>query len=109
MTGNKSLLSDYVEEDGPVVMIGDNQEKVKGYGKIYGRDGVELKVAYIEGFSFNLISVAQLCNKGYEIEINQKKVLVTKKESTKKKKIWVKKGSYPPTVKMNEEKKKDQS
>ena len=60
MTENKSLLSDYVEEDIPVVMIGDNQEVVKGYGKIYRREGVELKVAYIEGFSFNLISCTTL-------------------------------------------------
>ena len=59
MTGNKALLSDFVEKAGPGVSYGDgNMGKTLGYGNInLGNVIIEI-VALISGLKHNLLSVS---------------------------------------------------
>ena len=68
MTGNKELLSDFKEKDGPEVIFGDNNAgKTKGYGTV-GNSSISVrKVAFVEGLKHNLLSISQLCDKGHQV------------------------------------------
>ena len=68
MTGNKALLSNYVEKEGPSVIFGDNGSgKTRGYGSA-GNGAISFsKVAYVEGLQHNLLSISQLCDKGHQV------------------------------------------
>ena len=68
MTGNQTLLSDFQENDGPRVMFGDSKTgKTKGIGTFKNKCITLSKVSYVEGLKFNLISISQLCDKGYDV------------------------------------------
>ena len=68
MTGNKKLLSDFKEKDGPEVIFGDNNSgKIKRYGTIGNGSITVKKVAYVEGLKHNLLSISQLCDKGHKV------------------------------------------
>lgn len=68
MTGNKDLLSDYIEKDGPEVIFGDNNSgKTRGYGTVGKGSLTVRKVAYVEGLKHNLLSISQLCDKGHQV------------------------------------------
>ncbi|KAJ9552796.1 hypothetical protein OSB04_016841 [Centaurea solstitialis] len=68
MTGNKSLLLNYVSEKGPSVTFGDDAKGItKGYGTLSNGIITFNKVAYVEGLMHNLLSISQLCDLGYKV------------------------------------------
>ena len=69
MIGFKSMLLEFEEKASPSVSYGDgNLEKILGYGKIkVGNDIIE-NVALVAGIKHNLISVSQICDRGYHIK-----------------------------------------
>ncbi|KAL8108479.1 hypothetical protein AgCh_024798 [Apium graveolens] len=63
MTGNKALLSDFVEKAGPGISYGDgNIGKTLGYGKINLRNVIIETVALISGLKHNLASIEESWN-----------------------------------------------
>ncbi|KAJ9538461.1 hypothetical protein OSB04_031194 [Centaurea solstitialis] len=68
MTGNKSLLLNYVFEKGPSVTFRDDAKGItKGYGALSNGIITFNKVAYVEGHMHNLLSISQLCDLGYRV------------------------------------------
>ncbi|KAL8121454.1 hypothetical protein AgCh_018256 [Apium graveolens] len=68
MTGYKSLLSEFEEKVGPSVSYGDgNLGKILGYGKIKVGNVIIENVALVAGLKHNLISVSQICDRGYHV------------------------------------------
>ncbi|KAJ9557332.1 hypothetical protein OSB04_011946 [Centaurea solstitialis] len=71
MTGNKSLLINYVSENGPSVTFGDNvRGTTKGYGTLTIGSTTINKVAYVEGLMHNILSISQLCVLGYKVKFD---------------------------------------
>ncbi|KAL8110197.1 hypothetical protein AgCh_026059 [Apium graveolens] len=69
MTRNKALLSDFVEKAGPGVSYGDgNIGKTLGYGNINLENVIIEKVALVSGLKHNLLSVSQICDRGYHVD-----------------------------------------
>ncbi|KAJ9546649.1 hypothetical protein OSB04_019192 [Centaurea solstitialis] len=71
MTGNKSFLINYVPEKGPSVTFSDNAKgTTKGYGTLTVESVTFNKVAYMEGLMHNLLSISQLCDIGYKVNLD---------------------------------------
>ncbi|KAJ9538897.1 hypothetical protein OSB04_031630 [Centaurea solstitialis] len=71
MTGDKSILSNYVCENGPSVTFGGNTRgTTKGYGTLNIGSLSFKKVAYVEGLMHNLLSISQLCDLGYKVNFD---------------------------------------
>ena len=69
MTGNKALLSDFMEKAGPGVSYGDgNIGKTLGYGKINLGNVIIETVAFVSGLKHNLLSISQICDRGYHVD-----------------------------------------
>ncbi|KAL8147581.1 hypothetical protein AgCh_005049 [Apium graveolens] len=69
MTVNKALLSDFVEKAGPGVSYGDdNMGKTMGYGNINLGNVIIETVALVSGLKHNLLSVSQICDRGYHVD-----------------------------------------
>ena len=68
MTGKKSLMSEFEKKVGPVVSFGDgNKGQTLEYGNIIIRNVIIEDVALVEGLKHNLLSVNQICDKGYNV------------------------------------------
>ncbi|XP_075521538.1 uncharacterized protein LOC142554748 [Primulina tabacum] len=68
MTGNKDLLSEIVNYKGPTITFGDNSKgKAVGKCKIIHGKVIIKHVLLIENLCYNLISIRQLCDKGYTV------------------------------------------
>ncbi|KAL8119001.1 hypothetical protein AgCh_016481 [Apium graveolens] len=75
MTGNKALLSDFVEKVSPEVSYGDgNMGKTLGYGNINLGNVIIETVALVSGLKHNLLSVSQICDRGYHVDFFEKTV-----------------------------------
>ncbi|GKC08167.1 retrovirus-related pol polyprotein from transposon TNT 1-94 [Tanacetum coccineum] len=73
MTGVKSYLHKYVEQLGLEVVFGDNSSCItEGYGSINCRDIIFIKVAFVNGLKYNLISISQLYDAKYIIQFDDK-------------------------------------
>ena len=73
MTGFKSLLVDFKKKYGPSVTYGDNGNGVtKRYGSIKCNSIVFKNVSYGKRLQYNLISINQLCDAGYDVLFNKK-------------------------------------
>lgn len=72
MTGNKSLLKNFVERFMGTVRFGNNHfAPILGYGNIE-RNGIVIKrVHYVEGLSHNLFSVGQFCDNNLQVLFRQ--------------------------------------
>ncbi|KAL8118663.1 hypothetical protein AgCh_016254 [Apium graveolens] len=69
MTGNKALLSDFVEKAGPEVSYGDgNMGKTLGYGNINLGNVIIETVALVSGLKHNLLSISQIYDRGYHVD-----------------------------------------
>ena len=69
MTGNKALLSDYEEKAGPKVSYGDgNIGRTMGYGNINLGSVIITNVALVPGLKHDLLSVSQICDRGYHVD-----------------------------------------
>ncbi|GJU10251.1 retrovirus-related pol polyprotein from transposon TNT 1-94 [Tanacetum coccineum] len=72
MTGVKSYLHKYVKQPGPKVVFGDNSSCItEGYGSINYGGVVFIKVAFVNGLKYNLISISQLCDAKYIVHFNE--------------------------------------
>ncbi|GJY02229.1 hypothetical protein Tco_0360381 [Tanacetum coccineum] len=68
MTGNRALLTNFVEKFLGTVRFGNNDFAViAGYGDVVIGSMTIKKVYYVEGLGHNLFSVRQFCDKGLEV------------------------------------------
>nr|GFB31839.1 putative ribonuclease H-like domain-containing protein [Tanacetum cinerariifolium] len=68
MTGNRALLTNFVEKFLGTVRFGNNDFGViAGYGDVVIGSMTIKKVYYVEGLGHNLFSVGQFCDKGFEV------------------------------------------
>jgi hypothetical protein len=69
MTGEKRMFSSYEKNEDPqkTITFGDgNQGLVKGLGKIAISPDHSISIVFlVESLDYNLLSVSQLCNMGY--------------------------------------------
>ncbi|GKB20933.1 retrovirus-related pol polyprotein from transposon TNT 1-94, partial [Tanacetum coccineum] len=73
MTGVKSYLQKYVEQQGPKVVFSDNSSCItEGYGSTNCGGIVFTKVAFVNGFKYNLISISQLYDAKYIVQFDDK-------------------------------------
>ena len=89
MSGDKDIFSNFTPQDGGLVTFGDNSKgKILGVGKV-GKEPFPCieNVLLVNGLKHNLLSISQLCDKGYKvvfqasscsIEINGKILFVAK-------------------------------
>ncbi|KAL8103193.1 hypothetical protein AgCh_027652 [Apium graveolens] len=83
MTGNKALLSDFVEKAGPKVSYGDgNMGKTLGYGNINLGNVIIETVALVSGLKHNLLSVSQICDRGYHVDFFKEHCEVAKQRKS---------------------------
>ena len=84
MTGNKALLSDFVEKAGPNVSYGDgNIGKTLGYGNINLGNVIIQSVALVSGLKHNLLSISQICDRGYHVNFLEEHCEVISKTTGK--------------------------
>nr|GEW30709.1 retrovirus-related Pol polyprotein from transposon TNT 1-94 [Tanacetum cinerariifolium] len=68
MTGNRALLTNFVEKFLGTVRFGNNDFAViAGYGDVIIGSMKIKKVYYVKGLGYNLFSVGQFCHKGLEV------------------------------------------
>nr|GEZ33499.1 copia protein [Tanacetum cinerariifolium] len=68
MTGNRALLTNFMEKFLGTVRFGNNDFAVMaGYGDVVIGSMTIKKVYYVEGLGHNLFSVGQFCGKGLEV------------------------------------------
>jgi hypothetical protein len=83
MTREKHMFTSFEENDCPsdTIMLGDNSEgKVFGYDKIaITTDHSISKVLLIDSSDYNLLSVSQLCEMGYNCLFTNKGVTVSRR------------------------------
>ncbi|GJS05526.1 retrovirus-related pol polyprotein from transposon TNT 1-94 [Tanacetum coccineum] len=74
MTGVKSYLHKYMEQPRPKVVFGDDSTcTTEGYGSIKCNGIVFTKLAFVNGFKYNLISISQLCDAKYIVQFDEKR------------------------------------
>jgi hypothetical protein len=83
MTREKEIFTSFEENDCPsdTIMFGDNSEgKILGYGKIaITTDHSISKVLLVDSLYYNLLSVSQLCEMGYNYLFTNKYVTVSRR------------------------------
>ena len=68
MPGDSSLLTQLVEKAGPGITFGDdNKGYTMGYGLISKQNVIIDEVALLSGLKHNLLSISQLCDKGFKV------------------------------------------
>nr|GFA83390.1 hypothetical protein [Tanacetum cinerariifolium] len=68
MTGNRALLTNFVEKFLGTVLFGNNDfAAIAGYGDVVIGYMMIKKVYYVEGLGHNLLSVGHFCDKGLEV------------------------------------------
>ena len=84
MTGDIRMFTSLTKEvDGQErITFGDNSKgKVQGLGKVaISNDHSISNVLYVAPLSFNLLSVGQLCDLGFQCLFTEKEVVVSKKD-----------------------------
>ncbi|XP_038992978.1 uncharacterized protein LOC120116622, partial [Hibiscus syriacus] len=79
MTGDKSRFIELNAKNGGEVTFGDNSKgHIEGIGTIGNTSSIQIKnVLYVNGLKHNLLSISQLCDKGFNVlfEINGCKVI----------------------------------
>ena len=84
MTGNKAVLSDFVEKAGPNVSYGDgNMGKTLGYGNINLGNVIIQTVALVSALKHNLLSISQICDRGYHVNFFEEHCEVISKSTGK--------------------------
>nr|GEU75710.1 ribonuclease H-like domain-containing protein [Tanacetum cinerariifolium] len=81
MTGNRALLTNFVEKFLGMVCFGNNDFAViAGYGDVVIGSMMIKKVYYVEGLGHNLFSVGQFCDKGLEVSFRKSTCFVRTKD-----------------------------
>ncbi|GJV07401.1 hypothetical protein Tco_1345057 [Tanacetum coccineum] len=74
MIGVKNYMHKYVRGPGPKVVFGDDSTcSTEGYGSIKCNGIVFIKVAFVNGLKYNLISISQLCDAKYIVQFDEKR------------------------------------
>lgn len=61
-------MNDFVEKDGPLVSFRDNHKgRTQGFGSIQYNSMNFKDVSYVSGLRYDIISVNQLCEAGYNL------------------------------------------
>ena len=82
MTGDRALLSNMVEKDGPLVPFGDKSKgQTKGYGSLETGNVIIENVSFVEGLQHNLLSISQFCDKGYNVNFVKEKCVISHKKN----------------------------
>ena len=78
MTGDYSLLSSFTKRNGEHVTFGDNVKgKILGIGNIGTTSSPIIEnVLLVDSLKHNLISISQLCDKGYRVIFEPSKCLI---------------------------------
>ena len=84
MTSDPRMFTSLDEVDGQErIIFGDNSKgKVKGFGKVaISNDNSISNVLYVASLSFNLLSIGQSCDLGFQCFFTEKEVVVSKKDN----------------------------
>nr|GEY23048.1 integrase, catalytic region, zinc finger, CCHC-type, peptidase aspartic, catalytic [Tanacetum cinerariifolium] len=82
MTGNRALLTNFVEKFLGTVRFGNNDFAViNGYGDVVIGSMMIKKVYYVEGLGHNLFSLGQFCDKGLEVAFRKSTCFVRNEDS----------------------------
>jgi hypothetical protein len=78
MTEDISKFSNLVLKAKGYVTYGDNnKEKILGIGKVEAPPFTSIEdVLYVEGLKYNLLSISQLCDKGFKIKFTKDECLI---------------------------------
>ena len=82
MTGDKSMLTNITYSDGGSVTFGDNSKGyIIGKGDVsnYGTSNLPLisNVLLVKNLKHNLLSISQLCDKGFKISFSENKCSIS--------------------------------
>nr|GEV39481.1 hypothetical protein [Tanacetum cinerariifolium] len=81
MTGNRALLTNFVEKFIGTVRFDNNDFAViPGYGDVVIGSMIINKVYYVKGLGHNLFSVGQFCDKGLEVAFRESTCFVRNKD-----------------------------
>nr|GEZ91636.1 integrase, catalytic region, zinc finger, CCHC-type, peptidase aspartic, catalytic [Tanacetum cinerariifolium] len=81
MTGNRALLTNFVEKFLGTVRFSNNDfAMIAGYGDVVIGSMTIKKVYYVEGLGHNLFSVGQFCDKGLEVAFRKSTCFVRSKD-----------------------------
>nr|GEX18466.1 retrovirus-related Pol polyprotein from transposon TNT 1-94 [Tanacetum cinerariifolium] len=81
MTGNRALLTNFMEKFLGTVSFGNNDFVViAGYGDVVIGSMLIKRVYYVEGLGHNLFSVGQFCDKGLEVTFQKSTCFVRKED-----------------------------
>ncbi|KAK1387194.1 hypothetical protein POM88_015372 [Heracleum sosnowskyi] len=79
MTGDSTLLTEFQERAGPCIAFGDDSKGyTKGYGLISKENVIIDEVALVDGLKHNLLSISQLCDKGFLVTFSKEACVVSK-------------------------------
>nr|GEU55677.1 retrovirus-related Pol polyprotein from transposon TNT 1-94 [Tanacetum cinerariifolium] len=82
MTGNRALLTNFVEKFLGTVHFGNNDfAMIVGYGDVVIGSMRIKKVYFVEGLGHNLFSVGQFCDKGLEVAFRKSTCFVRNEDS----------------------------
>ena len=82
MAGDRVMLSNMVEKAGPVVTVGDNNKGLtQGYGSLEAGTVIIDNVYIVQGLKHNLLSISQLCDKGYGVLFENEKCQILHKKN----------------------------
>ncbi|KAF1870541.1 hypothetical protein Lal_00025674 [Lupinus albus] len=89
MTGDQSKFSVLTPRDKGYVTYGDNNKgRILGVGRIGNPPSTTIEgVLYVEGLKHNLLSISQLCDKGFHVSFYPDKCIIESKESQNSKLI----------------------
>ncbi|KAI3770986.1 hypothetical protein L6452_02135 [Arctium lappa] len=77
MTGQKDILSKYIEKLCGNVRFGNDQfSPILGYGDVVQENLTIKKVSYVEGLEHNLFSIGKFCDKDLEVNFKAKRCYV---------------------------------
>nr|GFA67369.1 integrase, catalytic region, zinc finger, CCHC-type, peptidase aspartic, catalytic [Tanacetum cinerariifolium] len=81
MTGNRGLLTNFVERFVGTLRFGNNDfAMIAGYGDVVIGSMTIKKVYYVKGLGHNLFSVGQFCDKGLEVAFRKSTCFVRNKD-----------------------------
>jgi hypothetical protein len=82
MTGERSMFQDLRPSKGSV-SYGSGKGKIIGIGKV-GKYPLPIinEVSYVEGLKYNLLSISQFCDSGYEVSFNKNECIVRNNDNT---------------------------
>ena len=82
MTGDRALLSNMVEKDGPVVTFGHNIKGLtQGYGSLQAGNVIIDQVSVVQCLQHNLLSISQFCDKGYGVLFDKERCQILHKKN----------------------------